>query len=123
MFSVTQEKFEQFVADAMDALPERYQKNLDNVVLVVENTATPEQLKKQKVGPHQILLGLYEGIPLTGRGNNYSLVLPDKITLFKIPIEQMSSTEKELVEQIKHTLWHEVAHYYGLNHTDIRERE
>ncbi len=123
MFSVTQDKFEQFVADAMDALPERYQKNLDNVVVVVENTATPEQLKKQKVGPHQILLGLYEGIPLTGRGNNYSLVLPDKITLFKIPIEQMSSTEKELAEQIKHTLWHEVAHYYGLNHTDIRERE
>ncbi len=107
----------------MDALPERYQKNLDNVVVVVENTATPEQLKKQKVGPHQILLGLYEGIPLTGRNNNYSLVLPDKITLFKIPIEQMSSTEEELVEQIKHTLWHEVAHYYGLNHSDIRERE
>ena len=123
MFSVTQEKFEQYVADAMDALPECYQKNLDNVVVVVENTATPEQLKKQKVGPHQILLGLYEGIPLTGRGNNYSLVLPDKITLFKFPIEQMSSTEEELAEQIKHTLWHEVAHYYGLNHTDIRERE
>lgn len=123
MFSVTQEQFEQFVADAMDALPERYQENLDNVVVVVENTATPEQLKKQNVGPHQTLLGLYEGIPLTGRGNNYSFVLPDKITLFKLPIEQMSSTENELVEQIKHTLWHEVAHYYGLNHTDIRERE
>ena len=123
MFSVTQEKFEQYVADAMDALPERYQKNLDNIVVVVENIATPEQLKKQKIGPHQILLGLYEGIPLTGRGNNYSLVLPDKITLFKVPIEQMSNTEEELIEQIRHTLWHEVAHYYGLNHSDIRERE
>lgn len=123
MYIISQKQFEKYVADALDALPERYQKNLDNVVVVVEDFATPEQLRKQKVGPYQTLLGLYEGIPLTGRGNNYSLVLPDKITLFKNPIERMSNTEKDLAEQIRHTLWHEVAHYYGLDHDDIRKRE
>src|SRR5680860_126219 len=87
MFSVSQEEFEKLVADAMDALPEKYQKHLNNVVIVVGDFPTQEQLNKQKIGPHQTLLGLYEGIPLTSRGNNYSGVLPDKITLFKIPIE------------------------------------
>ena len=86
MFKVTQQQFEDLVAVAMDALPKRYQKHLNNVVIVVEDLPSQEQRQKQKLGPHQTLLGLYEGIPLTSRGNNYSLVLPDKITIFKIPI-------------------------------------
>lgn len=123
MFVATQQQFEDLVADAMDALPKRYQKHLNNVVIVVDDFPTPEQLQKQNIGPHQTLLGLYEGIPLTSRGNNYSLVLPDKITIFKKPIEAISADAEELSEQIKHTLWHEVAHYYGLNHHDIRQKE
>jgi predicted Zn-dependent protease with MMP-like domain len=123
MFSVSEQQFEDLVASAMDDLPARYQKNLNNVVVVVEDLPTKEQMQKQKLGPHQTLLGLYEGIPLTSRGNNYSLVLPDKITLFKKPIEHMSTTLEELAEQIRHTLWHEVAHYYGLNHHDISKKE
>ncbi len=123
MYAVTQQQFEDLVAVAMDALPKRYQKHLNNVVIVVEDLPSQEQRQKQKLGPHQTLLGLYEGIPLTSRGNNYSLVLPDKITLFKTPIENMSTNLDELSEQIRHTLWHEVAHYYGLNHHDISQKE
>ena len=123
MFKVTQQQFEDLVAVAMDALPKRYQKHLKNVVIVVEDLPSQEQRQKQKLGPHQTLLGLYEGIPLTSRGNNYSLVLPDKITLFKIPIENMSTNLDELSEQIRHTLWHEVAHYYGLSHHDLSQKE
>lgn len=123
MFIVSQQQFEDLVAVAMDALPKRYQKHLNNVVIVVDDLPTQEQRQKQKLGPHQSLLGLYEGIPLTSRGNNYSLVLPDKITIFKKPIEHMSSSLEELSEQIRHTLWHEIAHYYGLNHHDIRQKE
>ncbi len=123
MFIVSQQQFEDLVASAMDDLPKRYQKNLNNVVVVVEDLPTKEQMQKQKLGPHQTLLGLYEGIPLTSRGNNYSLVLPDKITLFKKPIEKMSTNIEDLARQIHHTLWHEIAHYYGLNHDDISKKE
>lgn len=123
MFQVTQEEFERFVADGLDTLPERYQKNLNNVAIVVEDYPSQDQIKKQNLRPGHVLLGLYEGIPLTSRGNNYSGVLPDKITLFKIAIESMTNTRAELIEQIKHTLWHEVAHYYGLDHIEIEKRD
>jgi len=123
MFSVTQEEFENYVADGLDALPARYQKNLNNVVIVVEDYPTPEQIRKQKLGHNKILLGLYEGIPLTARGNNYSGVLPDKISLFKIAIESLSNSKEQLIEQIKRTLWHEVAHFYGLDHIEIDKRD
>lgn len=66
-----------------------------------------------------LLLGLYEGIPLTKRGTNYSGVLPDKITMFKNPILALSHNQNDLFEQIKRTLWHEIAHYYGLDHDRI----
>ncbi len=68
-----------------------------------------------------MLLGLYEGIPLTQRGNNYTFVLPDKITLFKHSILRVVNTEAELLEQIKRTIWHEIAHYYGVSHDRMHE--
>jgi predicted Zn-dependent protease with MMP-like domain len=69
------------------------------------------------------LLGLYEGIPLTSRGAGYALVLPDKITLFKYPILRVTHDERSLFEQIKRTLWHEIAHHYGLGHDVIHRLE
>jgi len=66
-----------------------------------------------------LLLGLYEGIPLTKRTGNYNFVLPDKITLFKNSLLEISKDESELFENIKRTLWHEIAHYYGLGHDGI----
>lgn len=123
MYSIGQTDFEKLVADAMDALPERYQQHINNVVIVVDELPTQEQRQKQKLSPRQTLLGLYEGIPLTRRGNYYSGVLPDKITLFKRPIEAFANTHDELAEQIRHTLWHEVAHYYGLDHIEIAKRD
>ncbi|MNL62171.1 Possibl zinc metallo-peptidase [compost metagenome] len=68
---------------------------------------------------NHLLLGLYEGIPMTKRGAGYTFVLPDKITLFKYPIMAVSSNEATFFEQIKRTLWHEMAHFYGLNHADM----
>jgi predicted Zn-dependent protease with MMP-like domain len=62
---------------------------------------------------------LYEGIPLTKRGAGYNLVLPDKITLFKNAILAVTHTPEQLFEQVKRTLWHEIAHFYGLSHDDI----
>ena len=120
---VSEAEFEKLVAQAIDALPAKYGKRLDNVAFVVE--AEPDKEQRRQLHLHQgmTLYGLYQGIPLTKRGSNYNLVLPDKITIFKGPLEVSSQTWAELREKIYHTVWHEVAHYFGLDHTDIAKRD
>jgi len=117
------ETFEKLITRAMDELPREYIERLDNVAITYADNPTPEQLTKQGVKEGQLLLGLYEGIPLTQRGSSYSLVLPDKITLFKIPILSLSSFDSDIYERVKRTLWHEIAHHYGLDHRRIHELE
>jgi len=119
MLQLTDEAFDQLITRAMDELPQEYITGLDNVAIVQADEPTEEQKRKMKLDDNHLLLGLYEGIPLTQRGNGYTFVLPDKITLFKGSILRVVRTEKELFEQIKRTLWHEIAHYYGLNHARI----
>lgn len=123
MFQVSQKQFENFIAAALDALPERYQKNLNNVVIVAEDEPNPEQRAKLHLHNGVTLFGLYEGIPLTRRTGNYSGVVPDKITIFKNPTEAVATSEHDLKEQVRHTVWHEVAHFYGLDHIDIDKRD
>lgn len=117
---MSDEKFDSLITKAMDELPQEYIANLDNVAITYADEATPEQLKKQGVGLDQLLLGLYEGIPQPSRGAGYMMVLPDKITLFKDPILLVSGPdESNIFEQVKRTLWHEIAHHYGLGHSHI----
>lgn len=116
MLELSDQQFDTLISKAMDELPQEYITGLDNVAIVYADEPTEEQKIKMKLDAHHLLLGLYEGIPLTHRGNGYSFVLPDKITLFKRPILAVVSNEAELFEQIKRTLWHEIAHYYGLDH-------
>lgn len=118
---LTDEQFDKLITKAMDELPQEYITGLDNVAIVMADEPTEEQKYKMKIREGIILLGLYEGIPLTQRGNGYSFVLPDKITLFKHSILRVVRSESELFEQIKRTLWHEIAHFYGLNHTRMDE--
>ena len=81
----------------------------------------PDDVQKQKLKLRHdhLLLGLYEGVPRTARTGNEAGILPDKITLFKYPIVAVSHDESGLFEQVKRTLWHEIAHYYGLDHDRI----
>jgi predicted Zn-dependent protease with MMP-like domain len=120
---ISDEAFESIIADAMDTLPERFLKNVSNVAIVWEHDPNQEQRERLKLRCHESLFGLYEGIPLTQRGNGYNLVLPDKITIFKNPIMHVSATLDDVKKQVKHTLWHEIAHHYGLNHDRIHELE
>ncbi len=121
MKELTDQEFDALITRAMDALPQEYITGLDNVAIVQADEPTEEQKIKMKLREGVILLGLYEGIPLTQRGNSYSFVLPDKITLFKHSILRVVRSDDELFEQIKRTLWHEIAHYYGLNHARMHE--
>lgn len=123
MIDMSDEAFEAIIADAMDTLPERFLKHVNNVAIVWENDPTPMQREKLKLRGDQSLYGLYEGIPLTQRNNNYSLVLPDKITIFKNPTLFHAHTIEDVKKQVKNTLWHEIAHHYGLGHDRIHELE
>lgn len=121
--NLTDEEFDQLISRAMDELPQEYITGLDNVAIVYADDPDEHQRLKSHLQPNSLLFGLYEGIPLTKRGAGYTFVLPDKITLFKNHILAVSHTSEQLFEQIKRTLWHEIAHYYGLDHGRIHELE
>lgn len=120
---LTDEQFDELITKAMDELPQEYITGLDNVAILMADEPSPDQERKMKLREGTILLGLYEGIPLTQRGNAYTFVLPDKITLFKHALLRVSHNDAQLFEQIKRTLWHEIAHYYGLDHGRIHQLE
>ena len=120
---LSDQEFDRLISKAMDELPQEYIKGLNNVAIVYADWPDEHQAKKAGLREGNILLGLYEGIPLTQRGAGYSFVLPDKITLFKHSILMVSRDPEKLFEQIKRTLWHEIAHYYGLNHDRIHDLE
>lgn len=123
MNEISDQDYEQLINESMDELPQQYITGLKNVAVTYEDEPTPEQRERLKLTCNQTLYGLYEGIPLTKRGNGYSFVLPDKITLFKKPMLYSSSDISELKQHVKHTLWHEIAHYYGLDHDRIHSLE
>ncbi|MEO6110168.1 MAG: metallopeptidase family protein [Candidatus Saccharimonadales bacterium] len=120
---ITDQAFDQLITRAMDELPQEYIKGLVNVAIVYADEPDQYQAKKAGLREGNLLLGLYEGIPLTKRGAGYTFVLPDKITLFKWAIMTVSHDEASFFEQIKRTLWHEIAHYYGLDHDRIHKLE
>lgn len=123
MNDISDAEFDMLITRAMDELPQEYIQGLENVVITMADDPTPEQIQRMKIRDGMVLLGLYEGIPLTQRGNTWAAMTPDKITLFKHSILRVAHSESELFEQIKRTIWHEMAHYYGLNHKDIHDRE
>ncbi len=122
MVYVDDEQFQKYIDDAMATLSPNHLKRLENVAILYEYDPTPEQRLRLELRNDQTLFGLYEGLPLSKRQGTTKL-LPDKITLFKNPLCAFVNNEDDLKEQIRHTLWHEVAHYYGLGHDKIHELE
>ena len=116
------EKFEELVRQGIEAIPKRFLEKLDNLDIVIENEPSEEQRKKLKLGEGSKLFGLYEGIPQTKRGF-YSGVLPDKITIFQKPIEEVALNEEHIKEIVKNTVWHEIAHHFGMNEERVRRVE
>ncbi|HEX5268575.1 MAG TPA: metallopeptidase family protein [Acidimicrobiales bacterium] len=110
MVTVTVERFDELVADALDGLPEFLGRAMENVAVMVEDRAPPGNL-----------LGLYEGIPLTERGNGYSGVMPDRITIFMQTICAYSRDEAQVVETVRRTVIHEVAHHFGIDDDRLKE--
>lgn len=116
------EKFEELVRQGIDTIPKRFLEKLDNVDIIIEDEPTEEQLRKLKLGLGSKLFGLYEGVPQTKRGH-YSWVLPDKITIFKKTFEEICLNGEQIKEQVKRTVWHEIAHHFGMNEQRVRRAE
>jgi predicted Zn-dependent protease with MMP-like domain len=116
--------FEQLIREAILALPEHGRKAMDNVAFVVEREARRKKAKEIGIQVNEVLLGLYEGIPKTKRGASYFGVLPDKITIFQHPIEELAGCdEKKLKKLIYEVVWHEVGHHLGFDEKEIRALE
>lgn len=92
---------------------------LEHVAIIVADEPSDEQRERAKLRGDQLLLGLYEGIPLTQRSGYETGLLGDTITIFKHPIMAITHNEDELYQQIKRTVWHEIAHYFGISHTQM----
>jgi predicted Zn-dependent protease with MMP-like domain len=122
MIIISREEFEDLVNKAVAQLPKDYLDKLKNVAIIVEDQPSIEQRMKQNLRPNQTLLGLYEGVPLSER-QGMQKILPDKITLFQKPLEYSSKDIGDLFDHIGRTIWHEVAHYFGLDHDKIHELE
>lgn len=103
--------FEELVALGLDAIPEGLARLMDNVAVFVED---------QKPGRPR-LLGLYEGVPLTKRGSGYAGALPDRITIYRLPILRACRTEEDVVRQVRTTVIHEVAHHFGISDDRLHE--
>jgi len=116
------DKFEKLVWEGIEAIPKRFLEKLDNVDIVIEDEPSEEQKKKLKLRDGLKLFGLYEGIPQTKRGF-YAGVLPDKITIFKKTFEEIFTNEEEIKEQVKKTVWHEIAHHFGMDEERVRKAE
>jgi predicted Zn-dependent protease with MMP-like domain len=110
VIEMTRERFEELVSDALDRVPPELARLIDNCVVLVEDDSV-----------HGGLLGLYEGTPLTDRGPGYTMVLPDRITIFRNPLLRMCTSEQQVVDEVHITVVHEIAHHFGIDDDRLHE--
>lgn len=116
------DRFEKLVEDALATLPPEFAERLDNVTVIVEDLPTREQLDEVGLDDHHELLGLYEGIPLTERPGVYAGFLPDRISIFRVPIERIcGSDEGAIKQQVRETVMHELGHYFGMDEDRLQD--
>lgn len=119
---LTNEEFEALVLEAVAGLPVFFQEKLENVEILVAPWPTQSELRSLGMKPGNLLLGLYQGIPLTERTSSYNLVAPDTITLYQGPIERVSGFNPlRIRQQVKHTVIHEFAHHFGISDERLHE--
>jgi predicted Zn-dependent protease with MMP-like domain len=111
MVQMSREEFEGAVADALDSVPAEFTRQMRNVVVLVEDEA-PEGAD---------LLGLYEGVPLTERGDAWAWTLPDRITIFRRPILAACSSRQQVIDEVRVTVIHEIAHHFGIDEARLHD--
>ncbi|MBI4310271.1 MAG: metallopeptidase family protein [Chloroflexi bacterium] len=119
---ISRREFERLVLEAVEGLPASIRERIDNVDVVVREWPSPDDLEGSAIPDRYGLLGLYQGIPLTQRGH-YDMALPDKITIFRRPIEAICATRAEIVQQVRTTVVHEVAHHFGIDDDSLERTQ
>ena len=121
MLRMSREMFEQVVADALDGLPDDLGAALENVAVTVEEEPELELLESMGMDPEEdTLFGLYQGISLPERARDgYGGDLPDKIVVYRLPLLEACESRRELIQEIRDTVVHEIGHYFGLDEEDL----
>jgi len=120
---MSKKDFEKLVKKSIMALPEHIRERMDNVAIVIEDKPSPLQLEEIGTRSGRILLGLYQGVPQTTWGRKLATRLPDKITIFQDSIERLTSSQKDIINLVKKTVWHEIAHHFGFSEKRVRDLE
>ncbi|MDI6766758.1 MAG: metallopeptidase family protein [Bacteroidota bacterium] len=117
------EEFEKIVERAFEKLPDNFKEAIENVGIVVEDYPTDDIVIQMKLPSRYHLLGLYQGVPLKGRGSWYGMtpVAPDKISLYQKNIEGVCRSDNEIEKKIVEVLIHEIGHYFGMSEKEIRD--
>lgn len=118
---LSRRRFRHLVATALGDLPEGLRQMMANVAVVVEDEPAPEDLATMGLGPDETLYGLYVGVPLTERAGQYTMALPDRVVIYRLPICADYTSEAEIVEQVRRTVIHEVAHHFGIDDQRLAE--
>jgi len=116
-------EFDRLLEEACKRIPREFRKRLQNVAIMAAAEPSPEQLARGRVAAGCTLLGLYEGRPLTQRSVFEPWAMPDRIYIFQGPHERLARSPEHLLELVSATVWHEVAHYFGMDEAQVRAAE
>jgi len=120
---MTAHEFDKIVDRAVARIPWRFRRRMANIAVIVEPEPSNVQLRASGVEPGNTLLGLYRGRPLTERSVSDGFVMPDQIVIFQRPHEQLARSPEHLEKLVEETVWHEVAHYFGMDEARVRRAE
>jgi predicted Zn-dependent protease with MMP-like domain len=123
MREMTREQFTTLVEEALRGIPRRFRDAMQNVAVVVEDEPSQELLDDMEMEPGDTLFGLYHGIPLTERNSSYGNTLPDRISIYQLPIVEACEDEEDIRQCVAETVIHEFGHYFGLSEEEIEEIE
>jgi predicted Zn-dependent protease with MMP-like domain len=119
---ISHEDFETLVEEALESIPDALWQSIDNLGIVIDEWPTPAQRASVGMERQGLLLGLYEGVPLTARSHAYGLVTPDKITIFRGSILRLCGANPAAIRaQVRRTVLHEIAHHFGISDERLHE--
>ncbi|MBS3820075.1 metallopeptidase family protein [bacterium] len=115
--------FEKLVEEALEEIPQKFKKHLQNIAVIVEARPSRETAEQLGHSPFDTVFGVYHGVPLKHRGPFYGNIPPDVITIFQESIERRCPTEKQIKEKVREVVFHEIGHYFGLSDKDLKDIE